>query len=614
MNLSGKINRLARKSVWIQEGILLLTGFLYLYLKVRPALIIEAQSPVFLMTAEFLKEFLRLPGGFTDWLSALIMQFWFTDLFTALILTLCLWSVMVLTKIWMGMLLEKRPLHSFHLIPAGLLLVFHSQYDFHFSITVAFIINLLTLILFLRWAPKGQIIRALLGLAISLLLYWTTGGAFFIFAILFGLDEIIRKRFVSGALALCVSGIFPYLIFHSFILVPLKYAYEHNLPFELPLEPLYAGFLLPAFYLLTWIVASFAKYISGWMPYKKIEKLPFVLKLAAGTILIAGGTIYLTRDPFIDIKRHVLLVNRAVMDERWPDVLRLTKYCTNETPLILSQSNLALYQSGILLDSMFAYPQSKGTLGLLMNQTWCASWPKEASNIFWKLGLVNESLHWGHEAFERKGPTPELLKRLGMIYMMKGENNAASHYLLNLKNVLFQVSTAEKLMCLNENPAQFAQDSMCQYIQSCMLVEDLVSGNRITSPELEQLVKRNPKNKMAFEYQIANHLLSANIRGVWDHVPDFRELNYPKIPRHVQEAMIIAATMIPNFDVNQLKGWVDPNTFERFMGYRKVLAGHQENRIDARPELQEWYGDTYWYYLMFVKSAPRQPEDQLEYQ
>ena len=46
---------------------------------------IEAQPPVFLMTAEFLKECLALPGGLTDWLSALLMQFWFSDLIISLV-------------------------------------------------------------------------------------------------------------------------------------------------------------------------------------------------------------------------------------------------------------------------------------------------------------------------------------------------------------------------------------------------------------------------------------------------------------------------------------------------------------------------------------------------
>jgi hypothetical protein len=315
-----------------------------------------------------------------------------------------------------------------------------------------------------------------------------------------------------------------------------------------------------------------------------------------------------------DIKKHVFQVNRAVREERWTDVLELTKYCSNETPLILSQSNLALYQTGKLLDSMFAYPQSKGTLGLLMNQTWCAAWPEEASNTAWKLGLVNESLHWAHEALEHKGPTPDILKRLGMVYMMKGENNAAAHFFLNLKNVPFHDNTAEYLIRINENPTEFAQDNLCKYVQSCMLTEDVISADKISSLELEQLSKRNPKNKMAFEYLIAYHLLNANINGIWDHLPDFRALNYAKIPCHVQEALIVSAAMTPNFDLNKLKEWIDPITVEHFVAYRKILIKHKEDKSGARQELQAWFGDTYWYYLMFVKSAPRQPEKQNEYQ
>jgi hypothetical protein len=614
MNWSREKNRLTQISVWIQEGILLLACFLCLYLNIHPVLMIEAQSPVFLMTADFLKEFLILPGGLTDWLSALIMQFWFSDLIISLVLTVCFWSVMFLTKVWMGTLIEKRPLHSYHLIPAGLLLAFHSQYDFHFSITVAMIINLLVLTFFLRWAPKKQIVRALLGLTISLLLYWTTGGAFFLFVVLFGLDELIRKRFISGVLILFISGILPYIASLSFILVPLKQAYVHNLPFELPLELWYAGYLLPAFFLLTFIIASLARYIHAGKLFRKIDRLALLWKLAAGTILIVGGTILLTANSISDIKRHALLVNQAVTNARWSDVLNLTKHCTNETPLILSQSNLALYQTGILLDSMFAYPQSKGTLGLLMNQTWSLAWSEQASDVNWKLGLVNESQHWAHEAFEHKGATPSLLKRLGMIYMVKGENDAAKRYFLNLRKVPFQSNSADNLIRLNENPEAFSKDSTYTYIQSCMPIEDLNSRSSMFSAKLELLLQRNSKNKMAFEYLIAYYLLNANGNGVWVHIPDFKALNYTKIPRHVQEVMIVIATMIPNFDLNKLRPWIDPVNYNRFVEYQKIVIKYKEDRSGARQELQPRFGDTYWYYLMFVKSAPRQSDGQNEYQ
>ena len=75
------------------------------------------------------------------------------------------------------------------------------------------------------------------------------GRGFFFFAVLLGLDELIRKKFVSGVLVLFVSGILPYIVSRWFILVPIKFAYVHNLTFELPLELWYAGYLLPAFFL-----------------------------------------------------------------------------------------------------------------------------------------------------------------------------------------------------------------------------------------------------------------------------------------------------------------------------------------------------------------------------
>ncbi len=615
MSRAEKKNNFTSLSVWIQEAIFFLACFFYLLLRIHPVLILETHPPVFLKGIDFLYDFLKIPGGLVNWLSALLMQFWFSDFLSALFLTICFWTVAFLTRKWIETLIENRPVHTFHLIPAGLLLVIYSNYDFDLSATLAIIINLLFLVLFIRWSPKRPVIHIGMGLVITVFLYWITGGAFLMFAVLCGLENLfLRRKIVSGLLLLLFSAILPFVASISVFLITLKQAYLHNLTFEIPIESWIIAYSLPVFFLLTLIIVSIAKLPGIRKPFQKFVRLAFIWKWAAGTLLLLSGTFLLAKESTNDLKKVVLQVNRAVRQEHWTDVLELTKYCSNETPLVLSQSNLALYQTGKLLDSMFAYPQSKGTLGLLMNLTWCAAWPEETSNITWKLGLVNESLHWAHEALEHKGSTPDILKRLGMAYAVKGENNAASHFFLNLKKVPFEDNTAENLLRLNENPAEFAQDSTCKYIQSCMLIEDLVSGDKMSSLELEQLVKRNPKNKMAFEYLIAYHLLNANLIGVWNHIEDFKALNYTKIPHHVQEALLVMASMTPTFDVNKLKEWIDPITFEHFVAYRKILVKHNGDRGGANQELQAWFGDTYWYYLMFVKTPPRQPEKQNEYQ
>jgi hypothetical protein len=601
-------------STWVQECLVIGACFLYLLFQIHPVLNLESQPPVFLIGTGFLSEFLNIPGGLTDWLSALIMQFWFSDFLSALFLTLCFWIVVLLTRKWIETLTGSRRIHTFHLIPAGLLLVLHSQYDFHLSNTLALIINLSFLILFIQWAPKRQAIRAALGLAISVLLYWTTGGAFLMFVILCGLEDLLfRKQIASGLLLLLISAVLPIAGAVSIFLVPLRQAYLHNLTFEYPVKLWIAGYGLPAFYLLTLIIAFAAKYNGIRKPFRRITRLAYIWKWAMGTILLFGGTILLIQKTYDDTLRLTFQVNRSARDCRWSDVLESMQHSPYSNPLLSCQMNLALFETDVILEKMFAYPQIMGTDGLLMNQTWCLAWPEEASNVCWKLGLVNEPLHWAHEALECKGPTPEILKRLGMAYMMKGDNEAANRFFLNLKKVPFQEKTAENLIRLNENPSELALTSEYKYIHSCMPGEDLVSLGKPSLSELDLLLKRNPKNKMAFEYRIAYYLLNGNVKEIWNHISDIGAMTSFKIPRHVQEALMVNAALTPKFDLGQLKKNVLPLNFNRFVEYQQIFRKHGGNKYSAQQDLKIRFVDTYWYYLMFVKPSSMQLDSQNEY-
>jgi hypothetical protein len=615
MSRSGEKRRFTYISAWVQEYLVFLACFFYLLLRIHPVLILEAHPPVFLKGIDFLGDFLKIPGGLIDWLSALLMQFWFSDFLSALFLAICFWIVGFLTRKWIETLAETRPIHTFHLIPAGLLLVLYSNYDFDLSATLAIIINLFFLVLFIRWSPKQPVIRIGLGLVITVLLYWITGGAFLMFAVLCGLEDLLfRRKIASGLLLLLISALLPFVASMSVFLITLKQAYLHNMAFENPIEFWIIAYSLPAYFLLTLIIASIAKLPGIRRSFQKFVRLAYVWKWAVGTLLLVSGTILLAKESTSDIRKLVLQVNRAVSEEHWTAVLELTQYCSNETPLLSYQTNLALFQTGRLLDSMFAYPQSKGTGGLLMNQTWCLAWPEEASNVNWKLGLVNESQHYAHEALERWGPTPDLLKRLGIIYMLKGDHRAANRFFLNLKKTPFHGKTAENLIRLNENPLELALTGEYKYIQSCMPIEDLVSLGGQSLPELELLLKQNPKNKMAFEYLIAYYLLNGNVKEIWNHISYIGTLTSFKIPRHVQEALMVNAALTPQFDLIQLKNMVHPLIYNRFVEYQQILRKYGRNKYSAQQYLKVRFSDTYWYYLMFVKNASQQSEGQYEYQ
>jgi hypothetical protein len=128
------------------------------------------------------------------------------------------------------------------------------------------------------------------------------------------------------------------------------------------------------------------------------------------------------------------------------------------------------------------------------------------------------------------------------------------------------------------------------------------------------LLKQNPRNKMALEYLIAYFLLNGNVKEIWNYISEIGAITSFKIPRHVQEALIVNAVLTPNFDPNLLKKIIHPLNFNRFVEYQQIFHKYGGNKYSAQQDLKTRFGDTYWYYLMFVKPASRQSESQNEYQ
>ena len=408
-----------------------------------------------------------------------------------------------------------------------------------------------------------------------------------------------------------ISILLPIIASKFVFLVTLKQSFLHNQVVEDPKELLSVKCSVLGFYLLIFTFSLFIKTAVMQKQLKRIIRLPYAFNLSAGVLLLLVGTILLEQRLCNPTIRFVHEINRFVKENRWLDVLKsVEQYPEIVNPLVSYHTNLSLQQSGILLDRMFAYPQTLGTVGLLMDYEWCTSWPEEASNVFWKLGFLSESQHWAHEAFEYKGHTPHLLKQLGMIYMLKGNNEAASRYLVNLRSVPFENSVAEDLIRINTNPSEIRQDSVLSHVQACMLTEDIVYRGGPSSFQLKLLLKRNPKNKMAFEYLMAYYLLNGDLKKIWGSISDFNTFGYTKIPRHIQEAMIFGAAVDQKFEFNKVKDIIDPSILKRFMEYRQIILDHRGNNSIAKQYLQGSFSDTYWYYFMFNKPAPQKLESQ----
>ncbi|HVN47752.1 MAG TPA: DUF6057 family protein, partial [Bacteroidota bacterium] len=346
----------------------------------------------------------------------------------------------------------------------------------------------------------------------------------------------------------------------------------------------------------------------------KIENLSLVWRCAIGTLLVLSIGQFFVRKTYDKDLYQVLQVDQAIKEYRWHDAVVAVMQCSMVNPHLSSQTNAALFHSNVLLDRLFSFPQFYGSDGLVMNFEWCSYWPEEASSIYWDLGLINESLHWAHEALEEKGATPAILERLGMIYLAKGNGDAAKPFLFNLKNIPFHETRADHLLMLADDSLQLAQDSVINVMRSRMISENIIALAPSIPEKLELLLKKNYQNKMAFEYLMAFHLMNGNLQGLLDHFSKGKNFGYTRIPRHIQEALLVIAASNPGVDKNQLNNMVQPITFQRFTGFQQVFQKYQGNRESAKPELQRLFGDTYWYYLVYVRPDAQKLENQNEFQ
>ena len=158
------------------------------------------------------------------------------------------------------------------------LLAVYSQYVFHFTETLAFMVAVLAACLFLRFAPQGAVRRGLGFLALSLALYAATGAAYLLFAFLCTGAEIVKDhRYREGLWYGLSAAVVPYLVgvmawglraLEAYVeLLPIYLGTRENEPPKLMLKALWVLYLfLPV---ALGAVGLWHLTIGRWMSFAK---------------------------------------------------------------------------------------------------------------------------------------------------------------------------------------------------------------------------------------------------------------------------------------------------------------------------------------------------------
>ncbi|MCK4284439.1 MAG: hypothetical protein KAX44_09000, partial [Candidatus Brocadiae bacterium] len=511
-----------------------------------------------------------------------------------------------------------RP-QALHLVPGVLLLVLHNRYTHHLATSLALLVAVLGVCLYLWMRGHGPWWRLLGFLILSGIVYYVAAGAFLIYAVLCGIFELLRKQHCVGVLCLVCAFALPYVAGSYVLPVRLSDAYGRLLPFHREGDPSWAALAacLYAFLPLAALSVAFGRWLTKGARSASVDgaaagagafrqRHRHIRSVVTSVLVLIAGAVAVCLSLDRDAKA-LLQMEYCIRTGAWTGVLEAARRVpADRYGLNVSWDvNRALYHTGRLRDEMFSYPQDGLSLRppdpvaapLDLSQTACM----EYSDVLFDLGRVNESERAAYMALEYLGERPAILQRLALLSVARGEAEAARILLGALSQDLILAGWARRYLArLGKDPSLSADEEIGR-LRSVMVTEDKV-GTPPFEDLLLDLLRSNRHNRMAFEYLMAHYLLSRDLEGVARNIGRLDDFGHRDIPKHYEEAIVLHMAGTDS-EVDLRGRSIRWETLSRFTEFCKMRDRHSGDRRRAWDALAKDYGDTYFFYYTFGSSG-----------
>ena len=606
----------------IRSFLFFILFYLYLWLQVDLRLIYHSGEtitnfPVFYRTWAFFRELAPYPGGLVEYLSAILSQSFYIGWVGALVVTLQAWLICVCTDHFLKAI-NTSSFRWLRFVPPILLLITYTQYTYHFVTTMALSAALLFVFLYLRVGLKSKLLRTVVFMILSVILYYIAAGAYLLFAALCAIYELFFSRnWRMGLLCFLSAAIIPYIEGVFVFGTSIVDAFSELLPFSHKIltyetrrrmvEVVYILYLLlPSAALLLGLCRIPAKKKVKKKPRHKSTKpgakilswytgAPLLRWIIESCLLfvIAGTLVFSSHDNEL---KTTLEADYYAYHRMWPQVLQAFHRHPNSL-FIVHAVNRALYHTGQLGSDMFAYPQHPDTLFLTSKKRIAAFWKK--FDVYIDLGVMNLAESALTESLIRLGERPIILKRLALINMVKADSGAARVYLGALSKTLFHADWANNYLARLQSDPNLSMDGQIQHLRDVMMETDYGFTNYVPERILLALLQKNRYNRMAFEYLMAWYLLTGQLDKFVQNLDRLDDFDYPEIPRHYEEAILIYEVLTGR--KVDLKGrHITQSTYQRARDFSDIsnrLRG--SNKVQAMLATAPYFGDTYFFYYNF---------------
>lgn len=502
-------------SILLFVGVFLFLGFLH-----PEIMFFHENNQMFLYDNEYFTQYLPMQEGICVYISEYLTQFYYYPIIGAAIVAALFVAIQVIMNWIFKIFGVDNNLYPLSFLPSLFLWYKMCDPNYMLCFDVAILINIL--LFASTYKLDDKIGRQIIPIFLSLILYWITGPAAIIVALLFAVRNY--KKYKYAVLIPLPLLIIEALIFSNFVYFPLKCFFWGFNYLRTPLEDNLHIIALILLALLPWIASMWKKEIST----KKSYIISSILLVSTAIIIpISVNTIV-----WKTVKMYNLIYNK-----NWDGAIAFfDKNQIYSLPSIQSM-NLALANKGILTEKMFHYNQP--TSEALVSDNATNNYLTLVNcEIFYSLGAFNISQRYAFESQENLlRHSSKISLRLAQTAIINGEYPVARKYLMNLAKTKFYKETAKNyLKILNDeknvqNYPEFAQ------AQQIKLETDGTQSDLETEFIYENLLKKNRNNKLALQYLQAHSLLNLDAQKLYESINKYTTSDV--LPRHIQEALVL---------------------------------------------------------------------------
>ena len=586
--------------------VIILTLVIYFRKWIDPVLIDFKQQPLFLIDRYFLHDHLVYPGGFAEYLSLFLSQFFCYSFAGSCIITILICLVLLATNRIFKSFFSGGYAFVLQFLPLLLLVHLHSRYNHTLKPDIILLMALYAAVLYRYLIGMQYYFKILLFIVISALLVFLFGAnSLILFAVIAIIMEIKSRHpkymplitgyiIIAGFTPLIIGRYTPFMNINKTFL-DIFFPERHYTP----IVTLYILFLLyPA-------VLTLSLIFSGKLINNSRADNPGSNALTAMRIIQFSLPVILllitAKLSFDRTEKALIEISYYAEEKDWKSVIRTGEELPPEERIVIFQLNRALFHTGNLTNDFFRFRQYWGEEGLLLTKHFNRKLLMPISDIYFELGFIKESLHWAYEAQTEYGFTPAIMKRISLTNTILGEYKIAEKFLKILAKSVIHKKWAEKYLVYTKNYDLAASDNVISEKREFMPKHDFFTNHNEPIIDLKYLIKENPYNKMAFEYLIACALLKHDIGEVIQNLHYMPDLKYHKIPRHIEEA-ILTFMVMQNTTKIDLHGYtINNETARKFAEYNNtLLKKYNRDRMAAKNELYRYFGNTFWFYVQYI--------------